>query len=195
MQILHPCRGSVQQYLVQLGDFESPRPARCPQCDAPQPLTAHGFYIRTLVDLHFDDEIRVRRYLCEVCRRTVSLLPHWALPFLRSSVTVIALWLLIRLLPESAGQQPPPMPYQRGQFWLRRFLAQAPALCTALAHWVTPPAAPTFAARAAQMLEAVGWRAAHRGLLADLRAHLLGWPPSLAPDGCRGALVPAAAPA
>jgi transposase-like protein len=195
MQILHPFRGSVQQYLEQLGDWESPRPVRCPQCEANRPLTAHGFYVRTLIHLGFDDEIRVRRYLCEACRRTVSLLPHMALPYLRSSLTVIALWLLARLLPRSAGQQTPPMPYQRGQFWLRRFLAQAPALCTALAHLATPPAAPSFAQRALHMLESVGWLPAHRFLFADLRAHLLGWPPSLAPDGRRRAFVPAAAPA
>jgi Domain of unknown function (DUF6431) len=195
MQILHPFRGSLQQYLDQLPDWETPRPAHCPQCEAKRPLTAHGFYVRTLIDVGFDDEIRVRRYLCEACRRTVSLLPHLALPYLRSSLTVIALWLLARLLPESAGQQPPPLPYQRGQFWLRRFLAQSSALCTALAHLVTPPAAPTFAERAAQMLESAGWLAAHRFLFIDLRAHLLGWPASLAPDGRRRVFVPAAAPA
>jgi hypothetical protein len=195
MQILHPFRGSLQQYLDQLPDWATPRPAHCPQCEANRPLTAHGFYTRTLIHLGFDDEIRVRRYLCEVCRRTVSLLPHLALPYLRSSLTVIALWLLTRLLPESPGQQPPPMPYQRGQFWLRRFLAQASPLCAALAHLVTPPAAPNFAARAAQMLESAGWLTAHHFLLTGLRAHLLGWPPSLAPDGLRRTLRPAAAPA
>ena len=195
MQILHPFHGSVQQYLDQLNDWETPRPALCPMCKANQPLIAHGFYVRTLMDLNFDDPIRVRRYLCQACRRTVSLLPHFALPYLRSSITLIALWLVARLLPDTAGQQPPPMPYQRGQFWLRRLVAQAQALCTALAHMVAPPAANSFAERAATMLESVGWIHAHRFLLADLRTHLLGWPASLAPDGRRGTLQPAAAPA
>lgn len=195
MQILHPLHGSVQQYLDQLSDWETPRPARCPMCEANRPLTAHGFYVRTLIDLNFDDQIRVRRYLCQACRRTVSLLPQFALPYLRSSITVIALWLLTRLLPQSAGQQPPPMTYQRGQFWLRRFLAQAQALCGALAHLTAPPAAASFAQRAATMLESAGWIDGHRVLFSDLRAHLLGWPQSLAPDGRRRTLQPAAAPA
>ncbi len=197
MQILHPFLGSVQQYLEQLSDWETPRPARCPLCESNRPLTVHGFYVRTLVDLDFDDEIRVRRYLCEVCRRTVSLLPHFALPYLRSSITVMALWLMARLLKpkEPARQPPPPMPYQRGQFWLCRFLAQAEALCLALAHLATPPAASTFAERAARMLESVGWIDGHRFLFSGLRAHLLGWPVSLAPDGRRRTLDPAAAPA
>jgi hypothetical protein len=35
------------------------------------------------------------------------------------------------------------------------------------------------------MLAAIGWIAAHRFLFAELRVHLLGWPPSLVPDGLR----------
>lgn len=196
MQILHPFAGSVQQYLDQLADLESPPAKRCPQCEANQPLTGHGFYTRTIVDVAFDGEIRVRRYLCQACRRTVSLLPEFALPYLRSSVTVIALWLLVRLRPAAARRdQLPAMPYQRGQFWLRRFRSQAAALCAALAALTRPAAAPGFLERALSMLESAGWIAAHRFLFAELRQHLLGWPPSLAPDGRRVALRLAAAPA
>jgi len=79
MQILHPFAGSVAEYLAQLDDPDQYRPDRCPQCQAKQPLAAHGFYSRTLIDSAFDGWIRVRRYLCEVCRRTVSLLPEFAL--------------------------------------------------------------------------------------------------------------------
>src|ERR1017187_9169278 len=113
MQILHPFTGSVQQYLEQLTDPDQHRPAHCPQCQAKRPLTAHGCYTRTIIDTAFDGLIPVRRYLCEVCRRPVSLLPEFALPYLRSSATVIALFLIARLLPASAGerQPPPPMPY------------------------------------------------------------------------------------
>ena len=197
MQILHPFTSSVQQYLGQLDDLESPRPPRCPQCPGQGPLTAHGFYLRTIIDAAFDGEIRVRRYLCQACRRTVSLLPEFALPYLRSSVTLIALWLLTRLLPAAPlpPPPPPPMPFQRGQFWLRRFRAQAEALCAALAAWTTPTTAPDFSQRAVAMLQSIGWVAAHRGLFADLRAHLLGWPPTLAPDGRRRTLGPLSAPA
>jgi hypothetical protein len=41
------------------------------------------------------------------------------------------------------------------------------------------------------MLQSMGWIAAHRFLFSELRAHLLGWPDFLAPDGRRAALVPA----
>jgi Domain of unknown function (DUF6431) len=120
MQILHPFAGSVQQYTERLADPDCYRPGHCPQCHAKQPLTAHGFYTRTLIDAAFDGVVRVRRYLCNACRRTVSLLPEFILPYLRSSVMVIALFLIARLLAvqtieAAARSAPPPMPYQRGR--------------------------------------------------------------------------------
>jgi hypothetical protein len=102
---------------------------------------------------------------------------------------VIALFLVARLLSgltllaaaRAAGQAT--MPYQRGQFWIRRFQKQAPALSLALAARVAPPAAADFVSRALRMLESIGWLAAHRFLFSQLRMHLLGWPASLAPYG------------
>ena len=197
MQILHPFTGSVQQYLARLADPDLYRPAHCPHCQAKDPLTAHGFYIRTLIDTAFDGPVPVRRYRCQGCRRTVSLLPEFALPYLRSSVTVIALFLVARLLQAKtlAASLPPLSPYQRGQFWLRRFRSQAAALCATLAALTKPAPAPDFVHRALTMLESAGWIPSHRFLFAGVRAHLLGWPPSLVPDGRRAALVPVPAPA
>ncbi len=170
-----------------------------PQCQTKRPLSAHGFYTRTLIDTAFDGVIRVRRYLCHACRRTVSLLPEFILPYLRSSLMVMALFLLARLLggqtlPAAAKTAPPPMPYQRGQFWVRRFRAQAQALCAALAALTQPAPAPDFVHRALTMLESIGWIAAHRFLFAGVRCHLLGWPRGLAPDGRRAAFSSVAAP-
>jgi len=199
MQILHPFAGSLQQYSERLADPDRYRPGHCPQCHAKQPLTAHGFYTRTLIDTAFDGVIRVRRYLCQACQRTVSLLPEFVLPYLRNSVMVIAMFLIARLLrgqsiEGAAGAAPQSMPYQRGQFWVRRFRAQAAALCAALAALTQPAPAPDFVHRALTMLEASGWIAAHRFLLAGVRCHLLGWPRGLAPDGRRAAFPSAAAP-
>src|SRR5262245_46158109 len=121
MQILHPFAGSIQQYCEAISDPERYRPDHCPQCEAQQPLAGHGFYQHTLADVAFDGVIRVRRYLCHLCKRTVSLLPEFALPWLRFSVTVISLFLVARLLQRftlAASQKA--MPYQRGQFWIRR---------------------------------------------------------------------------
>jgi hypothetical protein len=201
MQILHPFAGSIQQYLEEISDPDRYRPDHCPQCGAKEPLAGHGFYSRSLVDCAFDGAIRVRRYLCRLCQRTVSLLPEFALPWLRFSLTVISLFLVAHLLQGltlaaaalAAGQRA--MPYQRGQFWIRRFQRQAPALGLALAALAAPAAAADLVTRALHMLESTGWIAAHRFLFSELRAHLLGWPDFLAPAGRRATLTPAAPPA
>ena len=200
MQILHPFLGSIEKYQEQLADPDRHRPRYCPQCQAPHSLTAHGFYTRTLIDQAFDGVIRVRRYLCRSCKRTVSLLPEFALPYLRSSIAVIALFLVARLLqhqtlPAAVGKTAlVAMFYQRGQFWIRRFQQHAASLCAALAALTTPVPATDFVRRGLLMLEVTGWIPAHRFLFADLRYHLLGWPRSLAPDGRRATLSPSGAP-
>jgi Domain of unknown function (DUF6431) len=197
MQILHPFAGSIQQYSEAISDPDRYRPDHCPQCEAKQPLAGHGFYQRTVVDVTFDGVIRVRRYLCRLCKRTVSLLPEFALPWLRFTITVISLFLVARLLrgltlvAAALAASQKAMPYQRGQFWIRRFRKQAPALGVALAPLAAPVSAPDFTARALHMLESIGWIAAHRFLFSDLRAHLLGWPRFLAPQGRHATLAPA----
>src|SRR6266849_2227674 len=191
MQIVHPFAGSIQRYFDEIADPNRYRPDHCPQCEAKHPLTGHGVYRRTLVDAAFDGVIRVRRYLCRSCNRTISLLPEFVLPWLRFSISVIALFLVARLLngftlaaaARAAAQ--PGMPYQRGQFWIRRFQKQAPALSLALAPLAAPIAAVDFVSRALRMLACIGWIAAHRFLFSQLRAHLLGWPACLVPEGRR----------
>jgi len=199
VQILHRFVGSIQQYSQEISDPNRHRPDHCPQCEANRPLIAHGFYDRTMVDIEFDGSVRIRRYLCGCCKRTVSLLPEFALPYLRFGITVISLFLIARLLgghtlSAAAAAALSDMPYQRGQFWVRRFQRQAAALCVALAALAAPPPAPSFVRRALDMLQSFGWIAAHRFLFADLRFHLLGWPAFLAPDGRWAALRPAAPP-
>jgi hypothetical protein len=201
MQILHPFSGSVTQYAEEISDADRYRPDHCPQCGAKHPLTGHGFYCRTLVDLAFDGVIRVRRYLCRICKRTVSLLPEFALPWLRFGISVIALFLVARLLKvltlvaaaRAAAQTV--MPYQRGQFWIRRFQKQAPALSLALTPLATPghprDLAADFVSRALRKLESIGWITAHRFLFSQLRVHLLGWPACLVPAGRRTTLTAA----
>ena len=197
MQILHPFTGSIQQYVESISGSDRYRPDHCPQCEAKQALIGHGFYRRTLVDPAFDGVIRVRRSLCRLCKRTVSLLPQFALPWLRFSITVISLFLVARLLQgltlaaAALAARQPALPYQRGQFWIRRFRKQAPRLGVALAPLAVPVTAPDLVARALHMLQSIGWITAHRFLFSDLRAHLLGWPDFLAPQGRRAALEPA----
>jgi hypothetical protein len=196
MQSLHPFQGTIQQYLQDISDANRSRPQSCPQCQGKRPLRAHGFYRRTLVEVNFDGSFPIRRYLCLLCWRTVSLLPEFALPYRRFGISVMGLFLVARLLngrslreaARAAAQAT--MPYQRGQFWVRRFQEQAKALCTALTALTTVMPAADFRTRALHMLEAVGWIAAHRLLFAKLHTPLLGRSPSHFRDGCHCSLVP-----
>ena len=196
MQILHPFAGSVQQYLEQLADPDRYRPNHCPQCQAKQPLTSHGFYTRTIIDTAFDGVIRVRRYLCQACRRTVSLLPEFALPYFRSSVAVIALFLVARLLQaqDAPAALPPHVALSARPVLAAPFSPQAEPCALLLPALTEPPPAPNFVRRALPMLD-------HR---LDSRSSLpvrrpapapAGLASSLVPDGRRVAFRPAAAPA
>jgi hypothetical protein len=167
MQMLYPFTGSVQQYNEQHAHSHCQRPCSCALCGAKKPLRAHGFYWRTVSDSSFDGRIRVRRYLCLVCRRTISLLPEFVLPYVRFAITFIALFLKARLLDRrtlkesAAAAGDSRMPYQRGQHWIRRFCSQATALAASLVALTKPPDAPDFVVRALAMLETTGWVAAH----------------------------------
>ena len=184
--MLYPHRGSIQQYMEVLDDPDRGRPSSCPQCLIKEPLTAHGFYSRSIVDEAFDGLIRIRRYLCRACRRTVSLLPEWALPFMRFSIPVIAHTIKARLLEKQRWKAAAPQaPHQRGQHWVRRFAQQAESLSAALTAVTAVIAASSFVCKTLAMLEKTGWTRAHRFLFSDLRMHLLGWGPSLAPHGRR----------
>ena len=186
MQMLHPHSGSIQQYIEVIDDPNDGRPSSCPQCFIKRPLRAHGFYSRTIADEEFDGVIRIRRYLCQACLRTVSLLPEWALPFMRFSIAVIATTVRARLIESRAWKAAAPgVPHQRGQNWVRRFVQHAGALSAALTALTPVSEAASFASRAVRMLEKIGWNTAHRFLFSDLRMHLLGWGPSWAPDGRR----------
>jgi len=136
MQTLHPFHGSILQYFQEVSDPNRYRLDHCPFCHAQDPLRAHGFYFRTLVDVSYDGSIPVRRYLCLLCKRTVSLLPEFVLPYLRFSIRVIGLFLVARLLDkrtlkEAAGKVWPCNPtclINVGSFGYADFDAK-PSLC------------------------------------------------------------------
>lgn len=197
MQMVHPFLGSIQEYMEQCEESDRYRPASCPQCDSKQRLATHGFYRRSVVDVEWEGVIRVRRYLCRACRRTVSLLPEFVLPYLRFTIRMMGMFLRARLVEgqtlraaaEAAKQKDGP--YQRGQGWVRRFRRQAESVAAALAGLVQPVTGCDFVSKALGMLEQAGWIRAHRFLFAQLRAHLLGWPEFLAPAGMPVRMRPA----
>jgi hypothetical protein len=98
MQILHPFAGSVQQYIEQLAIPDSYRPGHCPQCrpNIHSPRTAS-------TRAHSSTLLSTASSACaatcaKACRRTVSLLPEFALALSALQHVVIALFLITRLL-------------------------------------------------------------------------------------------------
>jgi hypothetical protein len=71
----------VQDYARQFPRLTFPRPLTCPHCQALGRLVGHGSYPRNAVEEHLAIPIRVKRLLCAACRRTVSVLPSFCLPF------------------------------------------------------------------------------------------------------------------
>lgn len=59
------------------------RPSQCPQCSRQKTLRALGFYSRNVTAPMSGRvvSIKVRRFLCECCRKTTSVLPSFAQPY------------------------------------------------------------------------------------------------------------------
>jgi hypothetical protein len=66
----------------------------CPQCKADY-MKKHGYYGRYLITLTFEGEIKIRRYYCGECKKTVSLLPSFCHP-----KRTYGIWVIYGLLVE-----------------------------------------------------------------------------------------------
>ncbi len=71
----------VQHYARQFAHLTIPRPKACPHCAASDRLVGHGSYPRVAVDHREAIPIRVKRFLCAACRKTISVLPTFCLPW------------------------------------------------------------------------------------------------------------------
>ncbi len=71
----------VHRYQQDFPRLAFPRPKTCPRCAASGHLIGHGSYPRQACDHHRVFAIRVRRFLCTLCRHTIALLPSFCLPY------------------------------------------------------------------------------------------------------------------
>ncbi len=71
---------NVQDYAREFAHLTIPRPRCCPHCEALDRLIGHGSYPRNAVDPQHSTAIRVKRFFCPVCGKTVSVLPTFCLP-------------------------------------------------------------------------------------------------------------------
>jgi len=72
-----------------------PAPKKCPHkgCGVNVEMKKHGFYSRYLTTLRFRGLIRIRRYRCPKCGRTISMLPSFCIPRLSFGAVFIVMLL------------------------------------------------------------------------------------------------------
>jgi len=91
MQFLYSTNEKPEVYLEGKGNYPD-APKRCPHkgCHMPVQLKKHGFYKRYIIILKgLEGYIRIRRYRCPVCGRTVSMLPAFCVPGFQYGAEVI----------------------------------------------------------------------------------------------------------
>ena len=69
--------GSLVEYLDHFGQLDFPRPEVCLHCHAVPLFIGHGFYPRKPLSPTKAYRVRIKRWLCKACRRTLSLLPSF----------------------------------------------------------------------------------------------------------------------
>jgi competence CoiA-like predicted nuclease len=82
MQIVFNTEHSTKEFSVKNNNIFPEPPGRCPfkDCALPVKLKKHGYYTRYFISKTFTDILYIRRYICPVCGRTVSMLPVFCLP-------------------------------------------------------------------------------------------------------------------
>ncbi|MDI6601032.1 MAG: DUF6431 domain-containing protein, partial [Thermoanaerobacteraceae bacterium] len=82
----------TEEYLHKGKDYKFPEPPDIcphPDCKSRVRLKKHGFYYRYYSDGSRYIKIAIRRYICPVCRKTVSFLPDFCLPHFQYSIDLI----------------------------------------------------------------------------------------------------------
>lgn len=87
----------VQSYAREFSQIVFPRPDNCPNCGQAGELVGHGSYRRRPCDPEHTFLIRVKRFLCNACHRTISLLPSFCLPHRHYLAETIQSVLLLRI--------------------------------------------------------------------------------------------------
>jgi hypothetical protein len=82
--------GDVHAYRDQFEQLNFPRPAACPHCQVVGRMIGHGFYPRKALAVAQVYGVLLKRWLCEACHHTVSLLPSFLLRFRHYLLAVIA---------------------------------------------------------------------------------------------------------
>jgi len=82
VQIIFKTDRNAEEFAVQKPELFPDAPLKCPfkDCSMPVKLKKHGYYTRFYISRLFCGVLYIRRYICPVCGRTVSMLPVFCLP-------------------------------------------------------------------------------------------------------------------
>ncbi|HAE60889.1 MAG TPA: hypothetical protein DCG38_00900 [Eubacteriaceae bacterium] len=83
---------TAQDFSVKNSKIFPTAPERCPfkDCSMPVKLKKHGYYSKFYISGTFSGVIYIRRYICPICGRTVSMLPMFCLQrFQYSGIDII----------------------------------------------------------------------------------------------------------
>ena len=86
----------VHEYVERGSGLVFPRPNECPQCRVADTLIGHGFYERKALSPTQVYVLRIKRWYCTACERTVSLLPSFLLRFRHYLLDVIQSVVILR---------------------------------------------------------------------------------------------------
>jgi transposase-like protein len=89
MSILADFGCNEQEYIDQDKYKDCASPEECPWCGGQNCLIGHGTYQRKAIDEQRVYVIRVKRWYCKNCHRTLSILPNFLLPYRQYLVRMI----------------------------------------------------------------------------------------------------------
>jgi len=128
------CRLWFQPMQLREGSFHEPRPA-CPE-HPKQRVHRHGFYLR-FENCDSQRRLRIGRFVCPRCGRTLSVLPKNRLPYIALDTTMVESEFDAR----ASGTDPPPRSEkERGclRRAFERFADRVAPLCALLGQMIGP---------------------------------------------------------
>ena len=122
MQLIHNFAVSPWQYYLKGQDNDFPAPGTCPHCH--DEMIGHGFYQRYIItEKNKNYRLHIKRFKCLHCRRTVSLLPSFLLPYFQRSLKAIFTALYSYLVKKQYTLE-----QRQLHTYLRRFLDNLPGI-------------------------------------------------------------------
>lgn len=91
MQIIFDTSNPAIDFTNMNSDIFPAAPNKCPfkGCSMPVQLKKHGYYKRYFISKSFSGVLYIRRYICPVCGKTVSMLPVFCIQYFQYSALEI----------------------------------------------------------------------------------------------------------